>query len=172
MDQVNNTKSYLLVGCETEGISLSVISNPCFSSLPHPAFLYLPLYCSLQSRKFPDKSRNYLEIRQIDPVAEKLQYKSSFQLVFGTDFSSLATERDRERECPLSVSSFVFLRKDKLCSQITLLVMNNRPEALAGLLDNPSTNSNRLLRLCCDKQESSLGRWDDRMLDSGRHKML
>lgn len=58
---------------------------------------------------------------------------------------------------PLSASVSVFLRKDKLCSglrdEITLLVVNNRLEALADLQKNPSVNSNRFLRLTMISRE-------------------
>jgi hypothetical protein len=38
--------------------------------------------------------------------------------------------------------------------EVTLLVMNNKLEALAGLLDNPSVNADRLPQACFDKHGS------------------
>ena len=124
-----------------KGISLSVISNPSFCPSSHLAFL--PSTVFFKAGNFLNKNRNYLEIRQNDPVAENLQNKSSFELVFELDFSSLG----RESVYPLRASISVFLRKDKLCSglkeEITVVVKKGS-EALAGL---PQKSFNKFKRI-------------------------
>lgn len=56
------------------------------SSYSIQLFYTFPSTALRKARKLPNKNRNYLEIRQIDPVAEKLQNKSSYELVLGRNF--------------------------------------------------------------------------------------
>lgn len=76
---------------------------------------------------------------------------------------------------PLSASLSVFLKKDKLCSglaEITLLVLNNRLEALAGLLGNSLVNTDGILRTVLINMKALSAEGSSLLQESTRHNVL
>lgn len=112
LGQFYNDQSFPWVGFEREGILLSVISNKNFCFSLH---LALPPSTSstllFKAEHLLNKSRNYLEIRQTDPVAKKLQ---KYILISVSFWTSLFHHQQEKNEYPSSPSISVFLRKDEL----------------------------------------------------------
>lgn len=94
-----------------------------------------------------------------------------FELAFGLIFPSLA----RKKGGPLITSISVFLKKDKLYSELKdelpLLIVHNKLDILAVLLNNPSVTSNRYLGLAVIDVIIHWAEWKALMLDAARYNV-